>query len=105
MDKLRLTLVVATEAQITSCPSLFWNMVGPFGLGMAHVMSPEPGLVFASSDPVAAEVFALALLRNLKQSVPFFPRLSERIVLYQNKNEQDFTATPVRNISASGMRW
>ena len=54
-------------------------------------------MVFVIVDPVAAEVFALALFRDLKQSIPFFPRLSERIALYQNKNFQDFTAVPARD--------
>ncbi len=96
-DKLRLTLFVATEAQTTFGPNRFGIRLGQVGLGRAHVMSPEPGLAFASADPVAAEVFALALLRDLKQSVPFFPRLSERIALYQNKNVQAFTAIPARD--------
>jgi uncharacterized protein (DUF362 family) len=96
-DKLRLTLFVATQAQTTFGPDRYGIQLGPVGLGKAHIMRPEPGLVFASEDPVAAEAFALALLKDLKQSVPFFPRLTERIILHQNRNVQDFATIPVRD--------
>ncbi|MDO9325847.1 MAG: DUF362 domain-containing protein [Methanoregula sp.] len=96
-EKLRLTLFVATQAQTTYGPDRYGVRLGSLGRGRAHVMSPEPGLVFASADQVASEAYALSLLKDLKQSVPFFPRLSERIVLYQNKNVQDFSRIPVRD--------
>ncbi|MDO9035661.1 MAG: DUF362 domain-containing protein [Methanoregula sp.] len=96
-DKLRLTLFVVTRAQATFGPDRFGIQLGPIGLGRAYVMSPKPGLVFASADQVAAEAFALSLLKDLKQSVPFFPRLCERIILHQNKNVQDFATIPVRD--------
>jgi len=96
-DKLRLTLFVATRAQATFGPDRFGIQLGPIGLGRAHIMSPQPGLVFASADPVAAETFALGLLRDLKRSVPFFPRLCERVILHQNRNVQDFATIPVRD--------
>lgn len=96
-DKLRLTLFVATKAQATFGPDRFGIQLGPIGLGRAHIMNPQPGLVFASVDPVAAEAFALSLLIDLKISVPFFPRLCERIILHQNRNVQDFATIPVRD--------
>ena len=96
-DKLRLTLFVATKAQATFGPDRFGIQLGPIGLGRAHIMNPQPGLVFASADPVAAEAFALSLLIDLKISVPFFPRLCERIILHQNRNVQDFATIPVRD--------
>ncbi len=95
--KLRVTLVVATKAQATFGPDRFGIQVGPVGLGRAYVTSPKPGLVFASPDQVAAEALALALLKDLKTRVPFFPKLSERILLYQNRNVQDLLAIPVRD--------
>lgn len=94
-DKLRLTLFVSTQAQATFGPDRYGIHLGSVGLGRAYLMNPEPGLVFASADPVAAEAFALALLKDIKRSVPFFPRLTERIVLFQNRNVQDFTEIPV----------
>ena len=96
-DKLRLTLFVATQAQATFGPNRFGIGIGPVGLGRAHVMHLKPGLVFASTDPVAAEAFALALLMDLKRSVPYLPRLAERVFLYQNRNVQDLAMMPVRD--------
>lgn len=96
-DKLRLTLFVATQAQATFGPDRYGMHLGPVGLGKAYIMSPQPGLVFASADQVAAEAFALALLRDLKRSVPFFPRFAERMILFQNRNVQDFVDVPVQN--------
>jgi uncharacterized protein (DUF362 family) len=96
-DKLRLTLFVAIKAQATFGPDRFGIQLGPIGLGRAHIMSPQPGLVFASADQVAAETFALGLLKDLKKSVPFFPRLSERVILNQNRNVQDVATIPVRD--------
>lgn len=95
-DKLRLTLFVATRAQATFGPDRSGVRLGPIGLGRAHEIVLKPGLVFASSDPVAAEAFALAVLKDLKQSVPFIPRQSERVFLYQNRNVQDISTIPVR---------
>jgi hypothetical protein len=96
-DKLRLTLFVASQAQTTFGPDRYGIRLGPVGLGRAYTISPKPGLVFASADQVAAEAYALALLRDLKQSVPFFPRIFERIILHQNRNVQDFATIPVRD--------
>ncbi|MDO9549961.1 MAG: DUF362 domain-containing protein [Methanoregula sp.] len=96
-NKLRLTLFVASQAQTTFGPDRYGIRLGPVGLGRAYTMNLKPGLVFASADQVAAEAFALALLKDLKQSVPFFPRISERIILHQNRNVQDFATIPVRD--------
>ena len=95
-DKLRLTLVVATQAQTTFGPDRIGVRIGPVGLGSANVTDLKPGLVFASADPVAAEAFALALIKEIKQSVPFLPRLTERVFLFQNRNVQELLTTPVR---------
>jgi hypothetical protein len=53
-------------------------------------------MVFASRDIVAAEAFALALLKDLKLSLPFLPWVTERIFLYQNRNVLDLATMPVR---------
>ncbi len=95
-DKLRLTLFVATQAQTTFGPDRYGIRIGPLGLGRAHVMDLAPGLIFASSDQVAAEAFALAVLQNLKQSVPFLPRVTERLFLIQNSHIMDLPTVPVR---------
>jgi uncharacterized protein (DUF362 family) len=95
-DKLRLTLFVATKAQATFGPDRIGVRVGPVGLCRAHVTDLKPGLVFASADPVAAEAFALALIKEIKQSVPFLPRLTERFFLSGNRNVKDVSGIPVR---------
>jgi uncharacterized protein (DUF362 family) len=94
--KLRLTMIVATRAQVTFGPDRFGIRLGPVGLGRTHIMDPEPGLVFASADQVAAEAYALAVLRDLKQAVPFLPRMTERLFLFQNANVRDLPTMPVR---------
>ena len=81
---MRLTLFVATRAQATFGSDRFSIQLGPIGLGRAHIMSTRPGLVFASADQGATETFALSLLKDLKGRIPFFPRLFERIIIYQN---------------------
>jgi len=63
-EKLRLILFVATKAQTTFGPDRFGIRIGVGGLGRAYVLSPEPGLVFGSADPVAAEAFALAFAQG-----------------------------------------
>jgi len=95
-DKLRLTLFVATQAQTTFGPDRYGIRLGQAGLGRAYVMDLSPGLVFASSDQVAAEAYALAVLQDLKQSVPFLPRVTERLFLFQNSHIMDLSALPVR---------
>ncbi|MFA4877366.1 MAG: DUF362 domain-containing protein [Methanoregula sp.] len=88
-EKLRLTLFVATKVQTTFGPDRFALRLGPVGLGKAYVTNPDPGLVFASADPVAADAFALAILKELKTTVPYVPTLTERIILSKNHNVQD----------------
>jgi len=96
-EKVRLTLVVATAAQATFGPDRYSLRLGPVGLGKAYVARPDPGLVFASTDPVAAETFALALLRDLKSRIPFLQRFSERCILSSNPNVQDLLKIPVKD--------
>jgi uncharacterized protein (DUF362 family) len=95
-EKIRLSMFVATKAQVTFGPDRYGIRIGSAGLGRAYVMDPDPGLVFASGDIVAAEAFALALLKNLKLSLPFLPWVTERIFLYQNRNVLDLATMPVR---------
>jgi hypothetical protein len=96
-DKLRVTLYVATEVQATFGPDRYGIPLGKGGLGRAHVMRPGPGLVFAGADQIAAESTALAVLKDAKRSVPFFPKLSERIGLFQNPHVQRFGQIEVRD--------
>lgn len=82
--KLRVTLFTATKAQATLGPDKYLLPIGNGGLGFAYEVSPDPGLVFASSDPVASEVVALAYLTHLYAGVPMGRKLLHKIVLFFN---------------------
>jgi len=94
-DKLRLTLFVATKAQATFGPNLYTLKLGKYGLVKAYIVNLELGMVFGSDDPVAAEAFALALLKDVIKSVPFFPKLLQRLMLFSNNNVLEFCKIPV----------
>lgn len=96
-EKLRLTLFVATKAQATFGPDRQSLELGKLKIGKAHVVDLDPGLVFGSSDPVAAESFALALLKDIKKSVPFFQRLYEHLMLFSNINIAKMENIPVKD--------
>jgi hypothetical protein len=96
-DKLRFTLFLVTEAQVTFGPDRYSVGSGTNGIGKAFITSPEPALVFGSEDQVAAEVFALALLKDLKTSVPLVPRMTETLFLYLNRYVRDLPTTRVRD--------
>jgi uncharacterized protein (DUF362 family) len=83
-DKLRLTLFLATEVQATFGPDRYGIPLGRTGLGRAYVVRPEPGLVFCSTDQVAAEAAALAVLQDAKRSLPSGQRWLEHIALFKN---------------------
>lgn len=81
-DKLRLTLFTATQVQTTLGPD---RHVLPFL--SSHVVTPETGLVFASSDPVAADLFAIVYLTELYQSeTPITQKLIQKILCSANGN-------------------
>ena len=96
-DKLRLTMYVATEVQATFGPDRYGIRMRQGGFGRAYVIKPEPGLVFASADQIAAEATALAVLKDAKRTLPFLPRFVQRVVLFQNPNVQGFDRTSVRH--------
>ncbi|HML04357.1 MAG TPA: DUF362 domain-containing protein, partial [Methanobacterium sp.] len=70
---------------------------GKSGIAKAHVMDLNPGMVFGSADPVATEAFALALLKDVTKSVPFFPKLFQRLLLFSNRNVTELNKIPVKN--------
>jgi uncharacterized protein (DUF362 family) len=96
-EKLRLTLFAGTEAQVTFGPDQYAYRIGSLGIGKAYRVKPEPALVFASTDQVAAEALAFALLKDLKKSVPFVPRYKEKMLLFQNRFIRDVMDVRVRN--------
>ena len=96
-DKLRLTLYVATEIQATFGPDRYGIRAGPIALGKAYVMRPDPPLVFGSADQIAAEATALAVLKDARRSLPFFPRVMQRVALFQNPHVRGLDRTGVRH--------
>jgi len=96
-EKLRFTLFLVTEAQVTFGPDRNSIGSGNNGIGKAYITRPEPALVFGSEDQVAAEVFALALLKDLKKSVPLVPRMTEKLFLYLNSYVRDLPGIRVRD--------
>lgn len=87
--KLRVTLFTATKAQLTLGPDKYLLPIGNRGIGAAYEVRPDPGLVFASSDPIAAEVVALAFLTHLHPKVPIHRKLLHKIVLFFNGQARD----------------
>jgi len=77
--KLRVTLFTATKAQTTFGPDR--RVAGIF---RSNVVEPETGLVFASRDQVAAEVFALAFLTHLSSTTGGFGRFMQKVLLLMN---------------------
>lgn len=95
-EKLRLTLFVATKAQATFGPDRQSLELGKLKIGKSYVVNLDPGMVFGSADPVAAESFALGLLKDIKKSLPFFQRIYERLILFSNSNITKIDKLPVR---------
>jgi len=87
--KLRVTLFTGTKAQLTFGPNAYAVPNGYGGLGKAHVVEPDPGLVFASADPVTAEAFAIAFMTSLYPSVPLREKLQWKAVLLANARAQE----------------
>jgi len=96
-DKLRLTLFVATKAQTTFGPDSQSLELGKLKIGRANITDLKPGLIFASTDQVAAESFAIALLKYLRKSLPTIPRLYERLILFSNPNIVKVDKIPVKD--------
>lgn len=83
-EKLRLTLFTATKAQTTFGPDR--RLGGVLG---SNVMTPETGLVFASKDPVAAEVFALAFLTHLYSKTKLADRILQKVMMLVNSQAKE----------------
>ncbi len=83
-EKLRVTLFTGTQAQVTFGPDKYSIPLGKSGLLSAHVATPDTGLVFASSDHVAAEVMAVAFLTVLYSQAPWFQKFKFRISRLMN---------------------
>jgi len=78
------TLYTGTQAQVTFGPDKYPIPIGKSGLLSAYISTPATGLVFASSDPVAAEVVAIAFLTFLYSRAPWFPKFKYGISRWMN---------------------
>jgi len=87
--KLRLTLFVATKAQATFGPNRNGLEFGKLEIAKSKVVNLKPEMVFASDDPVASESFAMALLKDIRRSLPFLSKLYPKLVLFSNSNVMD----------------
>ncbi|MCP1662154.1 MAG: DUF362 domain-containing protein [Methanocalculus sp. MSAO_Arc1] len=94
-EKLRLTLFSATLVQATFGPDRYSIESGPIRLGKAAVVRPDPGLLIASTDIIAAEAAALAVLKEARQTVPWIQRFVEKMALFGNPCIRSFDQTPV----------
>jgi len=82
-DKLRLTLFVGTQAQVTMGPDkVSYRLLGkPLE---SYVTTPDTGLVFASADPVAAEAVAIACMAEMYRGIPWRHRAFQKTLMAMN---------------------
>lgn len=96
-EKMRLTLFVATKAQVTFGPDSQALELGALKIGKAQVIDLKPGLIFGSTDPVAAESLALTILKHLRKSLPTLARIYERLILFSNANIAMVDKVPIKD--------
>lgn len=89
--KLRLTLLTATKAQVTLGPDAY--MLG--NLLPSHVVDVAPGIVLASSDQVALESGAIALLILLYRRLPKQKKIIQYLVHLLNRQAKELGQTSV----------
>ena len=77
-EKLRLTLIVGTKAQLTFGPDK--NIYG----FKAYATQPDPGLIFASDNQAAIEAAAIAFLSVLYEKVPLQRKFLQGILFKLN---------------------
>ncbi len=94
-EKLRLTLFVATKAQATFGPNRNALKFGKLEIAKSNVVNLKPGMVFASDDPVAAESFAVALLKDIRKSLPFLSKLYPSLILFSNSYVKNLNKIPL----------
>lgn len=89
LPKLRCTLFTATEAQTTMGPDRALLKFGNLRLLRSFRAVPDTGLVFASPDPVAAELFAIRFLTYLYRNTPLRYRLLQKLLMLLNSHAVD----------------
>ncbi len=82
-DRLRCTLFVGTQAQLTMGPDkVSYRLLGKALESLAA--TPEVGVVFASADPVVAEATAIAAMAEMYRGVPWRHRSFQKILMAMN---------------------
>ncbi|MFC1617858.1 DUF362 domain-containing protein [Patescibacteria group bacterium] len=95
-SKLRLTLFTGTKAQLTFGPDKYISRRGGKGFLRAYQSIPKTGLVFASSDQVAAEAMAIAFMIHLYSHVPFGAKLWQKLLIFFNGQINELGQESVR---------
>jgi uncharacterized protein (DUF362 family) len=90
-EKLRLTLFTGTAAQVTLGPD------GQVAGIKSTVVTPPTGLVFASTDPVAAESFAISFLTHLYHSATPSQKLFQKFLMWINGQAEELGSTSVKD--------
>ena len=89
--KLRLTLFTGTAAQVTLGPDA--QVAGI----KSTVVTPQTGLIFAGTDPVAVESFALSFLKYLYQSATPSQKMFQKILMWANGEAKELGTIPVKD--------
>jgi|WetSurMetagenome_2_1015567.scaffolds.fasta_scaffold33977_2 uncharacterized protein (DUF362 family) len=82
-EKLRLTVFVGTKTLETLGPDI------------GSQVEPETGLIIASDDQLAAEVMAIAFLKNQFKNVPILEKMGQKILVKMNGKIKDLTIDKV----------
>jgi len=96
--KFRLVLYAATEVQTTFGPDRDFH-IGPLRVQKSYVMKPDPGIILASSDIVAAEVVAIAWLQRNIEATPWHNRIFNLYpnIIRNSKEEYPVMTAPLRD--------
>lgn len=82
--KLLGSVLVGTKLQTTIGPNSHLLRFGPLRLFRSHVDEPDPGLVIASSDIVAADAVGYAFLVHRYRESPLYRRLWQGVLVRVN---------------------
>ncbi len=94
-EKLRLTLFVATKAQATFGPNQSEFKLGKLEIAKAKIVNLNPEMVFASTDPVAVESLAFALIKDIRNNLPPSSKIFSNLVLSSNEIIKKVDEIPV----------
>lgn len=83
-EKLRLTLFTGTQAQTTFGPDKYI-----LSIFKSHVSKPQTGLIFASSNQIATESFAISFLKILYKNIPFYDKIIQKLLIKINGQIKD----------------